>query len=144
MKIPIQSKRLHKNAILPKYAFEDDAGADLFIPTDLVIYPGETLAVGTGWAMCIPPGYELQIRSKSGLTLTYKIKVANSPGTVDSNYTGEVKVLLENNGKEDKVFVVGDKIGQAVLAPILKADYQEVSELPETDRGAGGFGHTGY
>lgn len=130
---------------LPTYATEGAAGADLCaaVEGELVIPPGGRVAVPTGLRVAVPKGFELQVRPRSGLALSWGVTVANAPGTVDSDYRGEVKVVLVNLG--DKPYTVrrGDRIAQLVLAPVCRAQFQPVTALPFTQRGEGGFGSTG-
>ena len=109
----------------------------------LILRPGSRVAVATGFAVAIPPGYEIQVRPRSGLALKFGIGVANTPGTIDSDYRGEVKVILANLGHEDFVIARGDRIAQLVPAPVQRAVLDEVETLEDTVRGAGGFGSTG-
>ena len=147
MNLPI--KRLPHNSDLPLPAYEtaDSAGMDLraAVPEDapLVIRPGDRFAVPTGLSMAIPRGFEGQVRPRSGLALKSGITCLNTPGTVDSDYRGEVKVILINLGAEDFTVRRGDRIAQMVIAPVIQAVVVEVSDLDETARGAGGFGSTG-
>jgi len=110
---------------------------------DLEIGPGEFVMVPTGLFMAIPPGYEGQVRPRSGLAAKHGVTVLNTPGTVDSDYRGEVRVILINHGRESFTIRRGDRIAQMIIAPVAQADLSEVEELPETGRGEGGFGHTG-
>lgn len=130
---------------LPGYATPGAAGMDLLaaVTAPLAIPPGGRALVPTGLCIALPPGHELQVRPRSGLALKHGILVANSPGTVDEDYRGEVQVILLNAGAEAFTVERGMRIAQAVLAPVVKAAWQEVAELPETTRGAGGFGSTG-
>ncbi|MES2343963.1 MAG: dUTP diphosphatase [Pseudomonadota bacterium] len=147
MNLPI--KRLPHNSDLPLPAYEtaDSAGMDLraAVPEDapLVIRPGDRFAVPTGLSMAIPRGFEGQVRPRSGLALKSGITCLNTPGTVDSDYRGEVKVILINLGAEDFTVRRGDRIAQMVIAPVIQASVAEVADLDETARGAGGFGSTG-
>lgn len=147
MNLPI--KRLPHNSDLPLPAYEtaDSAGMDLraAVPQDepLVIRPGDRHAVPTGLSMAIPRGFEGQVRPRSGLALKSGITCLNTPGTVDSDYRGEVKVILINLGAEDFTVRRGDRIAQMVIAPVTQAVVAEVADLDETARGAGGFGSTG-
>lgn len=135
------------SGIVPKYAKEGDAGFDLaaYYPNDVLPYlkPGERMLIATGLFMELPLGTELQIRSRSGLALKQGIVVLNAPGTIDANYRGEIGVILINHGKEDFFIKNGDRIAQGVLNVIEEADFTLVDEVNETDRGVGGFGHTG-
>jgi dUTP pyrophosphatase len=168
-KVDVRVKRLHPDAVIPKYAHEYDAGFDLVSTEDVIIEPGETKLVPTGLAFQIPIGYELQIRPRSGVSLKTKLRVANSPGTIDSQFRGEVKVIIDNideptddvefwamglsrdlqidDGPEFPIgtYIIrkGDRICQAVLAETPRANFVVVDVLDETTRGEGGFGSTG-
>jgi len=143
--IPVRIRRLPGNddLPLPDYATQGAAGMDVVAAEDAAIAPGMRYAVGTGLALAIPPGFEIQVRPRSGLALKNGITVPNTPGTIDSDYRGELKVILINLG--DTTFVVqrGDRIAQLVLAPVTRASWLEVDELDTTARGEGGFGSTG-
>ncbi len=139
----IKIKKIHPNAIIPKYANEGDAGMDLFSIEEYVIKPGEIILVSTGLKLEIPKGYELQIRPRSGLALKRGITLPNSPGTIDSGYRGELAVILINHGKEDFHIQPGDKIAQAVFNKIETAELEIVDNLSSSSRGEGGFGSTG-
>ena len=128
---------------LPAYASEGAAGMDVVAAEDVTLAPGGRHAVATGFAFAIPPGYEVQVRPRSGLALKHGITVPNTPGTIDSDYRGEVKVILLNHGTEPFAVVRGERIAQLVLAPVTRAEWEERSDLDETVRGAGGFGSTG-
>ena len=141
--IVVRLKRLTPEARIPQYAYPDDSGADLYAAEDVVLQPGERRAVSTGLSAEVPIGFELQVRPKSGLALNSGITVLNTPGTVDAGYRGEIKVILINLGVEPYPIRKGQKIAQLVLAPVFRADFQEVEELSESMRGAGGFGSTG-
>ena len=121
------------------------AGLDLAAAIDapICVEPGARLAVPTGLAFEIPPGYEGQVRPRSGLARKRGVTLVNAPGTIDSDYRGEVEILLVNLGKEAHIIEPGDRIAQLVIAPVISAELEEASELVGTDRGAGGFGHTG-
>jgi dUTP pyrophosphatase len=125
---------------------EHAAGADLVACLDtseLTIPPGERRLVGTGCAIELPVGYEAQVRPRSGLALKHGITVLNTPGTIDADYRGEVKVLLVNLGQEPFTLKSGERIAQMVVAPVVRAQLEEVESLSSTQRGAGGYGHTG-
>ena len=128
---------------LPQYASEDAAGLDITSAEEMVLEPGQRHAVATGFAIEIPQGHEVQVRPRSGLALKHGITCLNSPGTIDSDYRGEVKVILANLGQE--IFSVrrGERIAQLVPAPVLRAAFEEVAGLSDSQRGAGGFGSTG-
>jgi len=128
---------------LPAYATHGAAGMDVVSAEDVVIVPGARHAVATGLSMAIPQGYEIQVRPRSGLAFKHGITVPNTPGTIDSDYRGELKVLLINHGTEDFAVQRGDRVAQLVLAPVVQAAWEEVAELDATERGAGGFGSTG-
>jgi len=128
---------------LPRYASDDAAGLDVSSAEDRTLEPGERHAFATGFAIEIPRGYEVQVRPRSGLAFKHGITCLNTPGTIDSDYRGEVKVILVNLGQEPFEVRRGERIAQLVPAPVLHADFIEVGELEETARGAGGFGSTG-
>ena len=128
---------------LPRYASDDAVGLDVSAAEELVLQPGERHAVATGFAIEIPRGYEVQVRPRSGLAMRHGITCLNTPGTIDSDYRGEVKVILINLGQEAFEIRRGERIAQLVPAPVLRADFIEASELNETARGSGGFGSTG-
>lgn len=128
---------------LPAYASDGAAGMDVVAAESLTIRPGTRHAVATGFAMAIPPGFEVQVRPRSGLALKHGITCLNTPGTIDSDYRGEVKVILANLGDESFEVRRGDRIAQLVPAPVQRARFAEVTALDETERGAGGFGSTG-
>ena len=130
---------------LPRYMSAHAAGMDLCAACeqDLTIAPGEVKAVGCGFFMALPSGHEAQIRPRSGLALNHGITVANAPGTIDADYRGEVCVILGNAGREPFVITRGMRIAQMVIAPVLTATVEQVDQLDQTARGAGGFGHTG-
>ena len=113
------------------------------VENEVRIKPGETVLIPGGFQIEVPPGYEAQVRPRSGLAINHGIGVLNSPGTIDSDYRGEVKVILTNFGKEDFVVRRGDRVAQLVIAPVVRAQWEEVSSVQQTERGAGGFGHTG-
>lgn len=128
---------------LPAYASEHAAGLDVVAAEDVTLEPGARHAVATGFAIAIPEGYEVQVRPRSGLALKHGITCLNSPGTIDSDYRGEVKVILANLGQEAFEVRRGERIAQLVPAPVLRAGFTEVAALENTERGAGGFGSTG-
>ncbi|EDL49488.1 dUTP diphosphatase [Erythrobacter sp. SD-21] len=143
--VGVQIKRLpHGHGLdLPAYATEGAAGMDVLSAESVTLRPGQRHAVATGLAMAIPHGYEFQVRPRSGLALKHGISVPNTPGTIDSDYRGELKVILINHGADDFAIARGDRVAQLVLAPVTQAAFQEVDELDETTRGEGGFGSTG-
>ena len=143
--VPVQVKRLpHGEGLeLPGYATDGAAGMDVVSAEALTLAPGARHAVATGLALAIPVGFEVQVRPRSGLALKHGITVPNTPGTIDSDYRGELKVILINHGSEPFEVRRGDRIAQLVLAPVTRAAWQVVEELDETARGEGGFGSTG-
>ena len=143
--IHIALKRLpHGNDLpLPSYASEQAAGLDVVAAESVTLRPGERHAVATGFAIAIPEGYEVQVRPRSGLALKHGITCLNTPGTIDSDYRGEVRVILANLGSDDFAVVRGERIAQLVPKPVLKARFSEVESLESTPRGEGGFGSTG-
>lgn len=143
--VPVPVKRLpHFEGLeLPAYATPGAAGMDVLAAEDAVLQPGGRHAVATGLAMAVPDGYELQVRPRSGLALKHGISLPNTPGTIDSDYRGELKVILINLGDFPFEIRRGDRIAQLVLAPVVRATWLKVDELDETQRGEGGFGSTG-
>ena len=143
--IQIRLKRLpHGEGLpLPSYATEHAAGMDVVAAEAIVLEPGARHAVATGFAIAIPVGYEVQVRPRSGLALKHGITCLNTPGTIDADYRGEVKIILANLGAEPFPVARGDRIAQLVPAPVQHARFAEVDELDETRRGEGGFGSTG-
>ncbi|MFN3475613.1 MAG: dUTP diphosphatase [Blastomonas sp.] len=143
--ITILLKRLpHGEGLpLPVYATEGAAGMDVVAAEELELMPGQRHAVATGFAMAIPDGFEVQVRPRSGLALKHGITVPNTPGTIDSDYRGELKVILINHGHAPFPIRRGDRIAQLVAAPVQRAGFTEVEDLDQTTRGAGGFGSTG-
>ena len=144
-KVDIRVQRLDHGAglPLPAYATSGAAGMDITAAESLTLRPGKRHAVATGFAFAIPDGYEVQVRPRSGLALKHGITCLNTPGTIDSDYRGEVKVILANLGDEDFVINIGDRIAQIVVAPVTQGIMCEVEALDDTDRGTGGFGSTG-
>jgi dUTP pyrophosphatase len=144
--ITIRLKRLpHGEGLpLPAYATAQAAGMDVVSAEDLTLSPGQRHAVATGFAIAIPAGYEVQVRPRSGLALKHGITCLNTPGTIDADYRGEVKVILANLGSAPFPIARGDRIAQLVPAPVQHARFDEVDELDETARGEGGFGSTGH
>lgn len=139
----LEFKRIHPDAVLPSYAKPGDAGMDLRSVDELSVPPRGRALVRTGLVMALPPGYEAQVRPRSGLALKSGITVLNTPGTIDSGYRGEVGVILFNTTDEPFAVRKGDRIAQLVVASVVEAQVAEVAELGETERGAGGFGSTG-
>ena len=138
-------KRLSKEISLPKYETAGSSGMDLAanITDNIIIDPGKTAIIPTGLALSVPKGFEVQIRPRSGLAAKKKISVLNTPGTIDSDYRGEIKVILINQGQETFKVEKGLRIAQMVVCPVVQAQIKEVEDLSETKRGKGGFGSTG-
>lgn len=130
---------------LPRYETEFAAGMDVCanVPSSINLLPGQRILVGTGLAVAIPHGYEIQVRPRSGIAVKYGVTIVNSPGTIDSDYRGEIKIALINLGQKEFDINRGDRIAQLVVAPVIRAKVQLVERLDTTLRGDGGFGHTG-
>jgi len=147
MTIPVEVQVLPHGAdlALPAYATPGAAGMDLLaaVAEPITLAPGERALIPTGLAIALPPGYELQIRPRSGLALRHGILLPNSPGTIDEDYRGELQVILLNTGTAPFTVERGMRIAQAVLAPVVRARWEQVAELDDTTRGSGGFGSTG-
>ncbi|MBH0235604.1 dUTP diphosphatase [Helicobacter pylori] len=141
MKIKIQ--KIHPNALIPKYQTEGSSGFDLHAVEEVMIKPHSVGLVKIGICLSLEVGYELQVRTRSGLALNHQVMVLNSPGTVDNDYRGEIKVILANLSDEDFKVQVGDRIAQGVVQKTYKAEFIECERLDETSRGSGGFGSTG-
>ena len=143
--VKVLIKKLDKKVKLPEYKTTGSSGLDLtaFIEKKIVIKPGENALVPTGISIAIPEDTEVQIRPRSGLAAKNNISVLNTPGTIDSDYRGEIKIILYNHGHENFVINNNDRIAQMILTPVLKMEFQEVDELPNTTRGIDGFGSTG-
>ncbi|WP_018123388.1 dUTP diphosphatase [Desulfovibrio oxyclinae] len=142
----IKIKKLHPDAVIPEYAKEGDSGFDLVAVEDATLYPGETQLVKTGIAVELPPGTELQVRPRSGLSLKTPLHIRNAPGTVDNGYRGEVGVIchcLINSNSCPIVIEKGDRIAQGVVMPVIRCEIEEVESLSDTTRGADGYGSTG-
>jgi dUTP pyrophosphatase len=143
MRIPI--KILNSAATAPAHAYGDgDAGVDLASVAAIALKAGERALVPTGIAIAIPDGYGGFVQPRSGLAAKFGITLTNSPGLIDSNYRGEIKVIVQNAGGEDFEIGVGDRIAQLVIMPVERADFEVVDELPQSDRGEGGFGSSGH
>jgi dUTP pyrophosphatase len=136
-------KKLHPDAVVPKYATPGSSGVDVCALYSNIIEPGHWKAIETGLSMEIQPGFECQVRPRSGLALKQGISVLNSPGSIDSDYRGEIKVILINNGISDFEIRAGDRIAQLVFAPVAQASFVVSDVLSDTQRGDGGFGSTG-
>jgi dUTP pyrophosphatase len=151
--VKVKIKKLHPDVLIPTYATAGASGFDLVAIEEVELQPGETKLVKTGLSIEIPVGFELQIRPRSGLSLKTSLRVANSPGTVDSDYRGEICIIMTNaSGYKSKgntlEYVIskvkkGDRIAQGVICPVVQVELEVVEELDDTDRGAGGFGSTG-
>lgn len=141
MKIKIS--KIDDRAIVPQYQHQSDSGLDLVSIEEQVILPGETRLIRTGIALELPDGLEAQVRPRSGLALKNLITVLNTPGTIDAGYRGEVGVILINHGKSNFIVTEGMRIAQMVIAPVIRAEIEEVEQLSATSRGSGGFGSTG-
>ncbi len=147
-KIIVKFKRLDKqfNDIpVPSYSTEHSAGMDIraALVDEMIVKPGGIVLVPTNLSIEIPEGYEIQVRPRSGLAIKHGIGILNSPGTIDSDYRGEVKIILFNFGKSDFIIKRGDRIAQLILSKVYRAELIETDELENTKRGSGGFGHTG-
>ena len=143
--VKILIKKTSKEVITPKYKTDGSSGVDLsaFLDKEVVIKPNSSELIPTGLQVAIPEELEVQIRPRSGLAAKESIGVLNSPGTIDSDYRGELKIILFNHGNKDFIINNGDRIAQMVLVPILKMEFEEVDSLPDTIRSQGGFGSTG-
>jgi len=143
--VKILVKKFDKNIKLPAYKTSGSSGMDLvaYIKNKITINPGKTAMVPTGIAVAVPKNYEIQIRPRSGLAAKKSISVLNTPGTIDSDYRGEIKIILINLSKKSFVVKSGDRIAQMILCPVAKGKLKEVKNLPETIRGKKGFGSTG-
>lgn len=143
--VAVRVKRLEhgEGLALPAYCTDGAAGMDVLSAEDVTIEPGQRHAVATGLSVAIPAGYEIQVRPRSGLAFKHGITVPNTPGTIDSDYRGELKVLLINHGDASFAIARGDRVAQLVLAPVTQASWHEVDRLDDTERGSGGFGSTG-
>jgi dUTP pyrophosphatase len=140
----LKVKKIHPDAIAPSYSHPGDAGLDLFAVEAARIEPGSSKLVKTGISIELPPGTEGQVRPRSGLALKHQITLLNSPGTIDEGYRGEVGVIVINHGKEIFEVTKGMKIAQLLVKPVIRVEVEEVADLSDTARGAGGFGSTGY
>ena len=143
--VKVLVKKLDPNVELPKYKTEGSSGLDLmaFIDNPIKILPNTSALIPTGISVAISNDLEIQIRPRSGLAVKSSVTVLNTPGTIDSDYRGEIKIILFNHGKEDFIIKNKDRIAQMILVPIIKIEFEEVDELPNTIRGSGGFGSTG-
>ena len=143
--VKILIKKLHPNVKLPQYKTTEASGMDLlaFIKKTINVKPKTSSLIPTGLSVAFPKDYEIQIRPRSGLAAKNNVSVLNTPGTIDSDYRGEIKVIIYNHGDKDFIINNDDRIAQMVLSPVVKMELQETNNLPETIRGQGGFGSTG-
>jgi dUTP pyrophosphatase len=143
--VRVKVKKLHPDAVIPKYANVGDSGFDLVALENVELWPGDTKLIKTGLSMAVPIGFELQIRPRSGLSLKTPLRVANSPGTCDSSFRGEICVIITNTAREGSSYTIkqGDRIAQGVVHKVEQAEFEEVNELDKTKRGSGGFGSSG-
>lgn len=143
LRIPVQ--KLRTNAVVPRYMTEHAAGMDLHAALEAAVElsPGERTLIPTGLALAIPPGFEGQVRPRSGLALKQGVTLVNAPGTIDADYRGEIGVIVINHGQEPVTITPGERIAQLVIAAVCSAEFDTVGELPSSERSSGGFGHTG-
>lgn len=143
--VTVKIKQLHPRAIIPCYMSEQAAGMDIcaLLEQPLQIAPGERVLVATGLAIALPAGYEAQIRPRSGLAWRDGISLVNSPGTIDADYRGEIKIIMINHGNKEVIIEPAERIAQMVIAPVVQVDWHRVTDLDDTQRSSGGFGHTG-
>lgn len=144
-RLPFRAKKLHPDAVLPRFAHgpEEDAGMDLYAVEEVVLPPGSRASVGCGLALEIPPGYEGQVRPRSGLAAKHGITLVNAPGTIDPGYRGEVRVLMINLGQDAYTVRPGERVAQLVIGAYAAAEWSWAESLDDSDRGGGGFGSTG-
>lgn len=141
--VPVSVKKLHPDAILPNYKKKGDAGFDLHTTEDIEIPAHGTAILPTGLAFAMPEGFEMQIRMRSGAACKTPLFIPNAPGTIDSGYRGEVGIIVRNTSSSTFVVRKGERIAQGIIAPVYQAKFSEVSSLPPSERGSGGFGSTG-
>lgn len=141
----LQVRRLSPAAIIPRYMTDLAAGLDLhaLLADEISLAPGERALIPTGLALAIPPGFEGQVRPRSGLALKKGVTLVNSPGTIDADYRGEVGIIIINHGQSPVTITPGERVAQLIIAPVVRAEIVEVADLDDTGRNAGGFGHTG-
>lgn len=140
----VNLKILNPEAVVPQYATSGSAGFDLHTVEDIVLHPGETKLIKTGLAISVPAGFEMQVRPRSGLSLKTNLRVANAPGTVDSDYRGEVCIIMTNTSvMSTERIKMGERVAQGVICPVYQVEFQVVENLEQTSRGSGGFGSTG-
>ena len=145
VKVSLKRDPAAKDLPVPRYMSDGAAGLDLYadVTSDVVIAPGEIKLISTGISISVPSGFEAQIRPRSGLALKHGITMVNTPGTIDSDYRGVIKLIVTNLGKESYTITRGVRMAQMVINEVIRAEIEEVEELSETQRAAGGFGHTG-
>lgn len=141
--IDVQVLKTSNDAVVPVYARESDAGFDFVTVDSTVISPFSTIILNTGLRMAIPEGYELQVRPRSGVSVKTPLIIKNSPGTIDAGYRGDIGIIVHNLSSDSYYVAKGTRIAQGVIAPVMRAKFVEVERLEDTDRGEGGFGHTG-
>ena len=143
--IEVKIIRCRPQARLPRYMTEQAAGMDLYavLDDDLVLSPGQRVMVPTGIAIALPSGYEAQVRPRSGLAVKHGVTLVNSPGTIDADYRGEISVIMINHGQTDFIISDGERIAQMIIAPVSRCNWNLVENLEDSERGSGGFGHTG-
>jgi len=143
--VKVLIKKLNPEAKLPSYKTKGSSGMDLMalVEEKIIVKPNSSELIPTGLSIAIPEDLEIQIRPRSGLAAKHSITVLNTPGTIDSDYRGELKIILYNHSNKDFIVNKNDRVAQMILVPVLKVDFEEVEELPETVRGSGGFGSTG-
>tara|TARA_B100000287_G_scaffold243969_1_gene229362 strand:- start:2043 stop:2480 length:438 start_codon:yes stop_codon:yes gene_type:complete len=143
--VKVLVKKLNPEAKLPSYKTKGSSGMDLMalVEEKIIVKPNSSELIPTGLSIAIPEDLEIQIRPRSGLAAKHNISVLNAPGTIDSDYRGELKIILYNHSNKDFIVNKNDRVAQMILVPVLKVDFEEVDELPDTIRGSGGFGSTG-
>ncbi len=143
--IEVKIIRRRPEARLPRYMTEQAAGMDLYavLDADVLLSPGQRVMVPTGIAIALPPGYEAQVRPRSGLALKHGVTLVNSPGTIDADYRGEISVIIINHGETDFIIIDGERIAQMIVAQVSRCNWSLVENLEDSQRGNGGFGHTG-
>ena len=141
----LQIRKMHPDALIPRYMTELAAGMDICAlpPEPIELSPGDRCLVPTGIAMAIPSGFEVQVRPRSGLAIKHGVTLVNTPGTIDADYRGEIRIILINHGQDVFRIQPGDRIAQLIVAPVCQAEIETVEVLSDTVRGSGGFGHTG-
>lgn len=143
MNLPVKIKKLSEKAIIPEYKKSGDAGFDFHCLEETVVPAGRAAIIRTGLAFAVPEGYEMQIRMRSGAALRSPLIIPNAPATIDSGYRGEIGIIVRNVGSTDYIVHENERIAQGVIAPVMKAVFDIVDILPYSERGVGGYGHTG-